>query len=108
MWSRSSVSPVWAIMIFSGVTPSSRKIRTCSVPVRLAGRECAMIGRPVRRLARAAARWTFSMSGVMPGLVGCGLQERGLHRGALDPDLDVVHEGVGEVVLVARLEVLRE
>ena len=26
-----------------------------------------MIGRPVRLDARAAARWTFSTSGVMPG-----------------------------------------
>ena len=32
-----------------------------------AGRECAMIGAPVRTLARAAARWTFSMFSVTPG-----------------------------------------
>ena len=70
------MSPVWAIWTFAGSTPSSRKISTCRGPVSLAGREWAMIGAPVRRLARAAARWTFSTFSVTPGLVGGALDER--------------------------------
>ena len=61
------MSPVWAICTRERSTPSSSKTSTCRGPVSLAGREWAMIGAPVRTLARATARWTFSMFGVTPG-----------------------------------------
>ena len=61
------MSPQWAIWIFSGATPSSRKISTCRGPVFAAGAECAMIGAPVCSEARATARWTFSTFSVTPG-----------------------------------------
>ena len=61
------MSPVWAICTFAGSTPSSVKTFIWSSPVPLAGREWAMIGRPVCCDARAAARWTFSTFGVSPG-----------------------------------------
>ena len=61
------MSPVWAIWIFSGATASSRKISTWRGPVFEAGREWAMIGAPVCRLARDAARWIFSMFSFTPG-----------------------------------------
>ncbi len=61
------MSPVCAIWILVGSMPSSAKMRICSGPVPLAGLEWAMIGLPVRLLARAAARWTFSTLGVTPG-----------------------------------------
>ena len=48
-------------------TPSSSKISIWRGAVSLAGREWAMIGAPVRRWARAAARWTFSTFSVTPG-----------------------------------------
>ena len=78
MWSRSSVSPVWATCTLAGSTPSSSKIRICSSPVPLAGREWAMIGRPVCMDARAAARWIFSMFGVTPGSSAAHLMKAGL------------------------------
>ena len=61
-----------------GSTPSSVKIFICSRPVFEAGREWAMIGRPVRSDARAAARWTFSTSGVMPGSSAAHLMKAAL------------------------------
>ena len=67
-----------------------------------------MIGAPVRTLARAAARWTFSMFSVTPGLVGGALEERGLDLGPLDPLLDVGDEQVGDRVGVAADEERRQ
>jgi hypothetical protein len=61
------VSPVWAICTFDRSTPSSSKTSTWCGPVSEAGREWAMIGAPVRTLARAMARCTFSTLGVTPG-----------------------------------------
>ena len=61
------MSPVWAIWIFSGATPSSRRISTWRGPVPEAGREWAMIGAPVRSDALAAARWIFSIRSLTPG-----------------------------------------
>ena len=61
------MSPVCAIWIFAGSTPSSRKISTWRGPVFDAGREWAMIGAPVWTLARATARWTFSTFSFTPG-----------------------------------------
>ena len=92
----------------SGATPSSRKISTCRGPVFEAGREWAMIGAPVWTLARAAARWIFSMRSLTPGLVGRALDERGLDVGALDALLDVVHEQIGDEVRVAVEQELRQ
>ncbi len=62
----SSVSPQWAICTRARSTPSSLKISTCRGPVATAGIECAMIGAPVCRLARATARWIFSTFSVTP------------------------------------------
>ncbi len=61
------MSPVCAICTRESSTPSSSKISTWRGPVSEAGRVWAMIGAPVRTLARATARWTFSMFGVTPG-----------------------------------------
>ncbi len=72
------MSPVWAIWILDGSTPSSRKISICRGPVLLAGREWAMIGAPVRTLARAAARWTFSMFSFTPGSSAAHLMKAAL------------------------------
>jgi hypothetical protein len=52
-------------------------MRICSGPGPLAGREWAMIGLPVCTDARAAARWTFSMIGVMPGSSAAHLMKAG-------------------------------
>jgi hypothetical protein len=57
-----------------------------------------MIGAPVRRLARAHARWTFSTFG----------EECGLDVGPLDAALDVVREGGGHRVLGAALPEQRQ
>ena len=72
------MSPVWAIWIFEGSTPSSRKISICRGPVLLAGREWAMIGAPVLTLARAAARWIFSMFSLTPGSSAAHLMKAAL------------------------------
>ena len=72
------MSPVCAIWIFAGSTPSSRKISTWRGPVLDAGREWAMIGTPVRRLARAQARWIFSMFSVTPGASAAHLRNAAL------------------------------
>ena len=102
------MSPVWAICTLAGSTPSSSKIFIWSSPVRLAGREWAMIGLPVCLLARAAARWTFSTPGCHAGLVAGALDERRLDLGALDALLDVVHEQLGDLVLAAVHQELRQ
>ena len=78
MYSRLSVSPVCAICTLPGSTPSSVKILIWSIPVSDAGREWAMIGRPVCTDARAAARWIFSTLGVTPGWSAAHLMNAGL------------------------------
>ena len=80
MYSTSAVSPQWAIRTRAGSTPSCSKISSCRGPVSLAGREWAMIGLPVCRLARAAARWTFSMFSVSPGSSAAHLMNAALPR----------------------------
>ncbi len=72
------MSPVWAIWTLVGSTPSSVKIFICSGPVPEAGREWAMIGRPVWFDARAAARWIFSTFGFTPGSSAAHLMKAGL------------------------------
>ena len=92
------MSPVWAICTLAGSTPSSTKISTCRGPVPLAGREWAMIGAPVRRLARAAARCTFSTFSVTPGSSAAHLMNAALISVSLDALLDVVDEELGDLV----------
>ena len=72
------MSPVCATWTLAGSTPSSSKMRICSRPVPLAGREWAMIGRPVCFDARAAARWIFSTFGVTPGSSAAHLMKAAL------------------------------
>ena len=95
------MSPVWAIWIFVRRDALLEEDLDLARPGVEAGREWAMIGAPVRTLARAAARWTFSIVLVDAGLVGGALDERRLDLGALDPLLDVVDEQFGHEVRVA-------
>ena len=70
--------------------------RSARGPVSEAGREWAMTGTPVRTLARAAARWSFSTFGVMPGSSAAHLTKAAFAVGPLDPLLDVVDVEVGD------------
>ncbi len=67
-----------------------------------------MIGLPVRLLARAAARWTFSTFGREPRLIRGALDEGRLDARPLDPVLDLVDEDVRKLILVAVEERLRQ
>ena len=69
---------MWAIWTLDGSTPSSRKISIWRVAVSLAGREWAMIGAPVRMLAWAAARCSFSMFSLTPGSSAAHLMKAAL------------------------------
>ena len=60
-----------------------------------------MIGAPVRTLARATARCTFSTFGVTPGSSAAHFRNAALMSVPWIPSLDVVDEEVGDHVLVA-------
>jgi len=67
-----------------------------------------MIGSPVRWWAAATARRTVSDVGCDAVLVGCAFQERRLDRRALNANLSIANEAVGERCLAAVAKVARQ